>query len=58
MGSGFVKMESDAKSKSQLICKKEEHELGIRYFRDLIQEAENGNEEAIKYLDKIPDGVM
>ncbi len=34
-----------------------EHTLGIQYFEQLIQEANNGNAEAAKYLDKIPENI-
>jgi tetratricopeptide (TPR) repeat protein len=41
----------------ELSINKQEHELGVRYFKQLVQEAKNGNEMAIKYLDKIPDNL-
>jgi len=41
----------------ELSINTQEHELGIQYFKQLIQEANNGNKMAIIYLHKIPDSL-
>jgi TPR repeat protein len=41
----------------EMSINEQEHILGVKYFERLKREAEHGNEEAAKYLNKIPDTI-